>query len=84
LEYLKQLWNTTLLGDIKTFQVVRYKCKKITNIFSEDKIGQQSSKKTKEKQSGEYCMDAMVKIEGVNPCGRHIYTRQNCLLYNSR
>jgi len=54
IEYLQQLWNEVLakniaiLGDNEVFQVIGSKQKKITTIFSEDKVGQQLSKKIKE------------------------------------
>jgi len=45
LEYLQQLWDevlvedTTLLEAAEDFQIMRTKCKKITTISSENKIG---------------------------------------------
>jgi len=47
MEYLQQLWdevlakNIVILGDNEVFQIIGSKQKKITTIFSEDKVGQQ-------------------------------------------
>ena len=90
MEYLQQLWNEVLakniaiLGDNEVFQVIGSKQKKITTIFSEDKVGQQLSKKIKENQPGKYYEDAVVKIGSINSYERYVYARQSYLAYNSK
>jgi len=70
--------NAALLESTETFQMTGSKCKEITNIFLEDKIGLWPFKKTKE-QLRKYYGDAIVKIEGDNPCKRCVYARQTRL-----
>jgi len=86
-EYVQWLWDkvleeeTALLEGAKGFQVVGSKHKEVV---TEDKKGQQSSKKARGKQPGKYHGGATVKIEGTNPCERCVSARQNCLVHHSR
>ena len=57
---------------------------KYKEINLEDKEGQQSSKKNKEKQLVRYYGDARVKMGDVNSCERCVCARQDCLVHNSR
>jgi len=49
-----------------------------------DEEVQQPSKKAREKQSGKYCGDAIVKMGSANPCERCVSARQDCLVHPSR
>jgi len=87
LEYLQQLWDemlekdTALLESAKRSQIMEPKHKKAP---LENNVDCQPSKNTKGKQPVRYQGDTGFKLGGVNPCERYMYTRQDCLVYNSR
>ena len=86
LEYLQQLQDevlvedATLLESAEGSQIVGSKYKKV--ILGDEK-GWWPSKKTKGKQLSRYYRDAVVKIEGINPCERCMSAGQDCLVYHS-
>jgi len=55
------------LKTAEDFQIMRTKYKEITTIFSENKIGQQPSKKVKEKQLEKYHGNTRVKMRVLTP-----------------
>ena len=73
--------EVTLLEGAEEFQVMGFKCKKVT---TRDKERQRPSKKAKGKQQGKYCGSAVVKMGGANPCERCVSAGQDCLAYYSR
>jgi len=81
LEYLKKLQDKVLAEDAilmagtKNSQIVGAKYKEVVNIFLEDKMELQPSKKTKEKQLRKYYGNTVIKMGGDNLCERCMCAR---------
>ena len=73
--------EAVLLKRAEISQVIGSKHKEVT---TRDEEVQRLSKKARGKQPGKYYGDAVVKIEGANPCEKCMSTEQDCLVHSSR